>query len=63
VRAASKETIDDSMTVAGQLLGARSDQPTLGKLAQHKMNVVLGSLNDNVADDRKSLSAFLATCG
>jgi hypothetical protein len=63
VRAASKETIADSMTVAGKLLGARSDQPTLGKLAQHKMNVVLDSLSGNVADDGKSLSAFLAACG
>lgn len=63
VRAASKETINDSMTAAGRLLGARSDQPTLGKLAQHKMNVVLDSMDDNVASDRKTLSAFLATCG
>jgi hypothetical protein len=63
VRAASKETIADSMTFAGKLLGARSDQPTLGKLAQHKMNVVLDSMDQNVAGDRKSLSAFLASCG
>ena len=63
VRAASKETIEDSMTFAGKLLRARSDQPTLGKLAQHKMNVVLDSMDENVARDRKSLSAFLASCG
>ena len=63
VRAASKETIDDSMTAAGKLLGARSDQPTLGKLAQHKMGVVLDSMETNVANDRKSLSDFLAKCG
>ncbi len=63
VRAASKETIDDSMTLAGKLLGARSDQPTLGKLAQHKMSAVLDSMEQNVADDRKSLSSFLASCG
>ena len=63
VRAASKESIADSMTFAGKLLGARSDQATLGKLAQHKMNVVLDSMDANVARDRKSLSAFLASCG
>jgi len=63
VRAAAKETIDDSMTLAGKMLGARSDQPTLGKLAQHKMGVVLDSMEANVANDRKSLAAFLAKCG
>jgi len=63
VRAASRETIDDSMTLAGKMLGARSDQPTLGKLAQHKMGVVLGSMEANVANDRDSLNAFLAKCG
>lgn len=63
VRAASKETVNDSMTLAGKLLGARSDQPTLGKLAQHKMNAVLDAMEKNVTDDRKSLTAFLARCG
>jgi len=63
VRAASKETIDDSMTLAGRMLGARSDQPSLGKLAQHKMGVVLDSMETNVANDRRSLNDFLAKCG
>jgi hypothetical protein len=63
VRAASKETVFDSMTLAGKALGARSDQPTLGKLAQHKMGVVLDSMESNVTNDRNSLAAFLATCG
>jgi len=63
VRAASKETINDSMTLAGKLFGARSDQPTLGKLAQHKMSAVLESMAQNVADDRQSLRTFLASCG
>jgi len=63
VRAASKETVNDSMTLPGKLLGARSDQPTLGKLAQHKMGVVLGAMETNVANDRDALSAFLAKCG
>ena len=63
VRAASRETIDDSMTLVGKMLGARGDQPALGKLAQHKMGVVLDSMEANVADDRKSLVTFLAKCG
>ena len=63
VRAASSETIPDSMTFAGKLLGARSTQPTLGKLAQHKMGVVLDSMEKNVANDRKSMTQFLAACG
>jgi hypothetical protein len=63
VRAASRETIDDSMTLAGKMFGARSEQPTLGKLAQHKMDVVLDSMESNVASDRKALTSFLATCG
>ena len=63
VRAASKETINDSMTLAGKLLGAGGGQPSLGKLAQHKMTAVLDSLETNVSSDRKSLSTFLAQCG
>ncbi len=63
VRAVSKETVNDSMTFAGKLLGARSDQPTLGKLAQHKMSAVLDSMESNVANDRGSLTTFLARCG
>ena len=63
VRAASQETITDSMTLAGKMLGARSDQPTLGKLAQHKMGVVLDSMETNVVNDRNAINAFLAKCG
>jgi hypothetical protein len=63
IRAASKETINDSMTLAGKLFGARSDQPALGKLAQHKMGAVLDSMEQNVAVDRQSLCTFLASCG
>ena len=63
VGAASSETIPYSMTFAGKLLGARSTQPTLGKLAQHKMGVVLDSMEKNVANDRKSMTQFLAACG
>ena len=63
VRAESQETINDSMTAAGKLFGARSDQPTLGKLAQHKMSAVLDSMESNVSKDRKSLQSFLQGCG
>ncbi len=63
VRAGSRETVDGSMTMAGRLLGARSGQPTLGKLAQHKMSAVLDSMERNVADDRDALSSFIASCG
>ncbi len=63
VRAASRETIDDSMTAVGKLFGADSDRPTLGKLAQHKMSAVLDSLESDVSRDRQALSQFLASCG
>jgi hypothetical protein len=63
VRAASRETIPGSMTPMGRLLGAGDDQPNLGKLAQHKMAVVLGSMESDVAADRQALSRFLASCG
>ena len=63
VRAASKETINDSMTLAGKVLGAGGDQPNLGKLAQHKMSAVLDAMESNVANDRKSIAGFLAKCG
>ena len=63
VRAASRETVDGSMTELGRLLGAQADQPTLGKLAQHKMSAVLDAMERDVATDRASLSSFLASCG
>jgi len=63
VRAGSRETVADSMTLAGKALGARSDQPTLGKLAQHKMGVVLDAMESDVANDRKALADFMIKCG
>ncbi len=63
VRAASKETIADSMTLAGKVLDAGGSQPNLGKLAQHKMSAVLDSMETNVAGDRQSITGFLAKCG
>lgn len=63
VRAGLKETINDSGSIVGNLLRANSDQPTLGKLYQHKMDGVLDSLESNVKDDRKTLQGFLSKCG
>ena len=63
VRAASKETIADSATVIGTLLGAGSDQPTLGKLNQHKMGVVLEAMEKDVSNGRSRMQTFLKECG
>ena len=63
VRAASKETIPDSATWLGNVLGAHDDQPNLGKLAQHKMGVALDSMESNVRKDRDALQTFLKECG
>ncbi len=63
VRAGSKETIANSGTWLGNVLGAKSDQPSLGKLNQHKMSVVLDSMESNVKKDREALQGFLKDCG
>ena len=63
VRAASKETIANSTTTLGNLLGASSDQPTLGKLNQHKMQVVLNAMERDVKDDRQQIQTFMKACG
>jgi hypothetical protein len=63
VRAASKETIADSATWIGNLLNAGDGQPNLGKLNQHKMQVVLGALEKDVNDDRQQLQDFVRSCG
>ena len=63
VRAASKETIADSATWIGNLFQAGNDQPNLGKLNQHKMQVVLGAMERDVDGDRQRLQEFLNTCG
>lgn len=63
VRAASKETIANSATLIGNLLQAGNGQPNLGKLNQHKMQVVLGAMEHDVNDDRQQLQDFLKKCG
>jgi hypothetical protein len=63
VRAASRETIPDSATWLGNRLGAGSDQPTLGKLNQHQMSVVLDAMERNAKNDRERLQDFMRACG
>lgn len=63
VRAASKETIPGSDTWIGNLLGANGGQPLLGKLNQHKMGVVLESMEASVRKDRENLETFMEVCG
>jgi len=63
VRAASQEIIAGSSTWLGDLLGADSDQPRLGKLNQHRMSVVLDALESNVERDRGALQDFIKRCG
>lgn len=63
VRSARTETIADSRTWLGDALGAGSDQPSLGKLAQHRMQVVLGAMEDDVVADRQRIQDFLRGCG
>ncbi len=62
-RAGLQETIHDSSTLIGDLMGANSDQPSLGKLNQHRMRVVLDSMESNVRKDRDKLRNFLKECG
>jgi hypothetical protein len=63
VRSWSRETIADSSTWIGKALGSGSDQPSLGKLNQHKMQVVLGAMERDVNNDRQQLQEFLKACG
>ena len=63
VRTASRETIADSQTWIGNALGAGSDQPALGKLNQHKMQVVLEAMERDVKGDRQQVQQFLKECG
>ena len=63
VRAASKETILNSATRLGNFLGAGSSQPTLGKLNQHQMSVVLDAMESDVKNDRERLQSFMKVCG
>ncbi len=63
VHAGSKETIADSATWIGNALKAGNDQPNLGKLNQHKMQVVLSAMERDVKTDREQMQEFLKACG
>ncbi len=63
VHADMKEVVHQSGSTVANLLGAKSDRATLGKLAQHKMDRVLDPMVDSVAADRQVLKDFLASCG
>jgi hypothetical protein len=63
VRAATKETILNSSTWIGNALDANSDQPSLGKLNQHKMQVVLDAFERDVNAARQQMQDFLRDCG
>lgn len=63
VRAGQHETVPGSMSTTGKLAGARSDGPSLGKLAQHQMDNVLEPMQSNIEKDRKALYDFVASCG
>jgi hypothetical protein len=63
VRAGSRETIADTATWMGNLLNAGNDQPNLGKLNQHKMQVVLNAMEKDTNADRRRMQDFLKACG
>jgi hypothetical protein len=63
VQSSTHDTIANSGTKTGNMLGAGKDQPNLGKLAQHKMENVLNPMEANVKADRTTLTEFLAKCG
>jgi hypothetical protein len=44
-------------------LDANSDQPSLGKLNQHKMQVVLDAFERDVNAARQQMQDFLRDCG
>jgi hypothetical protein len=69
VRAVTKEAIPNSVSTTNRILGANSDQPTIGKLAQHKLENVVGTagnpgpMEKQIAADRAALKAFRGHCG
>jgi hypothetical protein len=63
VRAATHETIPNSMSTIGKAAGARSNEPNLGKLWQHKVTNVVGPMEKSVEADRTTLNNFVNRCG
>ena len=62
VRAGQQEVVPDSDTLMGNLLGASSPGPSLGKLYQHQMPKVLDPMEKRVERDREALEDFLERC-
>lgn len=63
VRASQKETVLNSMGKIGKFAGARSEGPSLGKLAQHLMTNVTDGLQTTSEIDRATLENFIKLCG
>jgi hypothetical protein len=69
VRAATKETIPNSLGMIGRVTGANNAGPNLGKLAQHQISNVVGTtghpgpMENQIAADRATLQQFRAHCG
>jgi|SRR5215213_9914355 len=62
VQASQHETIPNSMTKIGSLLGAKEDEANLGRLYQHKMDKVLDPMESLVKKDRELMENFLKQC-
>jgi|GEM_PF-810387 len=62
IRAGSEETLPNSMSLTGRLLGATKDEANLGKLAQHKIGNVIGGLEKTKKADQEILQKFTDDC-
>ncbi len=62
VQASSVDTIPGTMTLAGKMSGAKSDEARFGKLYQHQMSIVGDGMEKTVKNDRKAMESFLQEC-
>ncbi|MEL6530268.1 MAG: hypothetical protein AAGK01_06400 [Pseudomonadota bacterium] len=63
VRANQHETVLNSMSRRGQILGARNAEASVGKLDQHRMTNVIGPMENQLNRDRDALQSYLSRCG
>ena len=63
VRAGTQTTIPNSMSTLGANLGGWNNEANFGKLVQHKMDNVVGPMQNEVDRERDILRRFLARCG
>lgn len=63
VRSSTHDTIPGSMTNTSRLLRGNNAEASLGKLNQHKMENVLGPMEDQLNADRRALQTFMRSCG